>query len=327
METSIVLLRNSERASYRRCRLRWDWSYNRRLAPVRDAGALSFGRMVHESLEAYYPPGIKRGIHPAKTFKKLYLQSEIGFDQWDDEGNKVNALELGTAMLEGYVDLWGKEDYVEIIQPELPIEVDVLDRQGHYICTWVGRSDAAYRDLRNNRIGFFEHKTAKTIDDELRINSGYGEQGLSYWWAGDIYFHHHKILKPNEHVDHVLFNWLRKHLPDDRPKNQFGHSLNKDGSVSKRQPRPLFHRYKLEFGPDEMDMINSRIRSEAWEMAQVRAGKLPIYKNPTMNCSWDCPFKDPCELHEMGQDYETMLELEYIHWNPYETHELEGEKQ
>lgn len=326
MGDQTIFLRNSERATYRRCRLKWQWSYQRGLQPERVKGALTFGTLIHEALAAYYPPGIKRGVHPAKTFERLHKENARHFSQWDEDGERYDALELGLAMCEGYVETYGKDEVVEIIKPEIPISIDVYDRHGNYLVTWVGRGDAAYRNRSTLRIGFLEHKTAKTIEEELRINSGYGEQGLSYWWAGDTYFRHEGWLKDDQHLDHVMFNWLRKGLPDDRPKNEHGHALNKDGTVSKRQPKPLFHRWPLEFGPAEMDSINWRIRAEAWEMAQVKAGKLPIYKNPTMDCKWECAFKEACEVHEMGGDWESILELEFQHWDPYSDHNLLEEK-
>lgn len=365
-DQEVVLLRNSERASYRRCRQRWYWSYVQRLSTPREGGALAFGSLVHAALEHYYIPGRKRGVHPAETFEKLYIADAKQISQWDDEDNKWDALELGISMLNGYVEEYGPEDWMEIIQPEMPLAIDVFDRQGNYLVTWIGKSDALFWDLRPRRktLGMLEHKTAKTIEDEVRVNSGYGEQGLSYWWACDLHFHHTGDLKDDQHINYVLFNWLRKGMPDLRPVNEDGHHLNlprKDvlkakagelgmavagstveaymtalegkginpwllGEVSKKQPRPLYRRFPLEFGITELESINKRIRAEAWEMAQVKANKLPIYKNPTKDCSWDCQFAVPCQIHEMGGDYESVFELEYTTWNPYDYVELEEEK-
>lgn len=363
--SELVLMRNSERSTYRRCRLKWHWTYNLRLAPEREKGALTFGTLVHEALAAYYPPGRKRGPAPAGTFEKLYTQHAREFAQWDEEGNRHDAAELGVSMLEEYVAKYGKDDHINIIQPEIPLAVDVYDRQGKYLVTWVGRGDAAYRNLQTNRLGFLEHKTAKSIPPEgdVRINTGYGEQGLSYWWGGDQVFRHQGLLKKGEHLDHVLFNWLKKSMPDDRPRNEAGHALNKPkkdalvakarelglsqrgtvdslmaalqaagedpwqlGEPSKRQPRANLVRFPLYFGPSEMNTINQRIRGEAWEMAQVRAGKLPLLKNPTKDCDWDCPFVAACELHEMGADWQSVLDFEFVEWNPYSDHELLEEK-
>jgi hypothetical protein len=98
------------------------------------------------------------------------------------------------------------------------------------------------------------------------------------------------------------------------------------GEPSKLQPKPLFARFALDFGQREKASINRRIRVEAGEMARCRAGLLPIYKNPTKDCKWDCSFKDACEIHEMGGDFESVLDFEFTEWNPYDGHELLEEK-
>lgn len=364
-------MRNSERSSYRRCRQKWDWLYNGRRQPDRPKGALSFGTLVHTALAEYYVPGRVRGAHPARTFEKEFEKHSRQFEQWDEEGNRFDAVELGVTMLEGYVNEYGKEDYIEIIQPEVPLAVDVYDKKGNYLVTWVGRGDALYRDLlasRKNRdvIRFLEHKTAKSIEDEVSVISGYGEQGLSYWWAGSLVAQHEGLLRPEAMIDGVMFNWLRKGIPDTRPVNEDGHRLNlpkKDallaachdrhieipkkatiealtsllhaagvdsrlfGEPSSRQPKPLFHRHHLELGSRELAQIARRIRLEAYEMRMAREGKLPIYKNPTKDCRWDCPAKDACEVHEMGGDWEAILDMEFVEWDPYEGHELLEERE
>lgn len=366
METP-VFLRNSERKTYRTCRQMWEWKYVRRLSAPRQRGALTFGTGVHVALEHRYPPGTERGPHPAITFEKWFMENEHAFAQWDDEGNRFDALELGLAMLNGYVEQWGDDDHIRIIAPEMPLRLDIYDKRGNYLCTWVGKTDAAYEDLSKRRkgrrrIGFFEHKTAKVIEQNLRINSGYGDQGLSYAWGGSIVLRDMGILEPGENVDHILFNWLRKGMPDDRPRNEQGFALNKPtkdallsfladkgttvpartkvddlllmvealgqdpallGEPSKVQPSPLLDRYELDYGDGAMVETERRIRAEAWERAQVRAGKLPIYKSPSKDCSWQCEFVEVCELHEMGEDFESMLELEFESWDPYEDHETE----
>lgn len=359
-EESLVLMRNSERSTYRDCGLKWHWSYNLRLASPRSKGALTFGSMCHDALEVYYPPGKKRGPHPAQTFIELFDAQPEKFDQWDDEGNRVPARDMGIAMLEGYVDEYGQDINIEILQPEIPMQIDIIDRHGNYVCTWVGKGDAAYRDLTTGRVGFLEHKTAKIVPDEVPVNSGYGDQGLAYYWAGEQWFRHQGWLKKNEHLSHIEFNWLRKGLPDARPKNAEGLALNKPskaalttacelaglpskgtidvlvgrlllsgwtqsdvdllGEVSKTQSSKLFHRFRLDFGPGQLAMINQRMRDEARMMAMARAGEIPILKNPNKDCSWKCEFKDACELHEMGADFQSILDLEMVKWDPYEDH-------
>lgn len=370
MPEQLVLLRNSERSKYRRCRLAWKWSYVERRGSPRSKGALVFGTDIHASLRGWYPPGLKRGVHPAKTFDKIFKANRDAYAQWDDEGNRIEAYDLGMSMLEDYVDTYGRDGNIKIIAPEQVITIDVMDKQGNYLCTWVGQVDAMYEDLaRSTRsrpcIGMLEHKTAKTIDEELAVVSGYGEQGLSYVWAADLHARHEGWLQPGQHVTHVRFNWLKKSLADERPRNAAGHVLNKPtkpaliqaadmkrleypkkatmeemttiladagvsvellGEPSKRQPGPRFHRFDLNLMGNELTELNQRIRAEAWEMAQVKQGKLPIYKNPTKDCKWDCEFHEVCELHSMGVEWEDMMNLEFTTWNPYLEHELELER-
>lgn len=312
-------------------------------------------------MELRYPPGRKRGPHPARSFEQLYNAERASFSQWDEEGNKVDALELGVAMLEGYVEEYGTDDHIEIIAPEMAFHVHIFAKNGTYLATWVGRTDAAFIDLskstRNRKsIGLFEHKTGKTIEEFVRIVSQYGDQAVAYWWVGSQVFHDKGVIPPSEQIDHVLFNWLKKSLPSSKVRNAEGHTLNKPtkdrlveecerlhlaipkkatvatltdllagagvdvpqlGEVSKVQPRPLFHRQALDLGDASLEQIGWRISAEAWERQQMREGKLPVYKNPSRDCGM-CQFQDVCELHEIGQDWQSVLDLEFIHWNPYE---------
>lgn len=326
-------------------------------------GALTFGSMAHNALEAWYPPGNKRGVHPAETFAKLYHEQQSDYDQWDEEGNSVNALDLGVGMMNHYVEHWGEDSHLEIIQPEMTFAIDVYDKAGRYLCTFVGTIDGPARNKQTGRVVLLEHKTAKSLQ-EIHINSQYGEQGLGYWWAATMWLRHLGELGPDELIDGVMFNVLRKALKDERPVNAQGHHLNKPkkdalvaavlaanpsaapakvkkakvddlmewledhgidpaqfGEPSKNQPPPYFDRQELILGTAELQNYATRLRSEAYEMALVRKGKLPIYKNPSADCSWKCAFKDVCEVHEMGGDWEGMLEFDFKPWDPYADHE------
>jgi hypothetical protein len=362
----LILSRGSELRTFRRCRLKWHWNYQKRLDPKRKKGALTFGTLVHKALEVYYPPGRERGPHPAETFEGLFVDNVEQFDQWDEEGNKIDALELGVAMLQGYVKRWGEDDYIEIIAPEQPFEIDVYDENDNYLVTFVGIFDTIALSHKTGRVFILEHKTAKSIKD-VRINSGYGDQGLGYCWAANYWLRDNGVLKKRESVDGVMFNFLRKALPSDKPLDKMGRVLNKPkkerlmlecasigisvvnprtvegatralkeygyddyqiaqlGEVSKVQAPPLFQRQELIIDESTLATFEKRIRKQAFDMQKVREKRLPIYKNPTMDCEWDCPFVNACELHEMGGDWQSMLDLEFSKWEPYEFHELEEE--
>lgn len=359
-------MRNSERVSFRRCGFKWDLSYNRRLEPTRSRPALTFGTLIHASLEPWYPPGVKRGIHPAETFAKLYSELDDPFTIFDDEGERVSAYDMGMAMCEGYVEQWGEEPHIEVIAPEQSMEIDIFDRQGNYLCTWVGQGDLLIRNLKTERLGWYEHKTSKEHVEEVPVNSQYGDQGVAYAWAGAHWMKHHGIMAEDDFVDSVTYNFLRKTVPDSRPRSPQGHYLNKPskdalkaacvreglsdkgtiaalsdrleeagwsveqieqlGEPSKNQPSPRYSRFRMDLFPQHLVNFDKRVRQEAWMMAQVRAGKAPVIKNPTRDCRWECDFRDACELHEMGGDWELVLEYDFTEWNPYDNHLILQEK-
>lgn len=315
-----VLLRTSERRDWKRCRWRWNLGYNKGYTPKEDKPALRFGDLVHQALAIYYPPGTERGPHPAETFQKLYNEEANKYGDFgvrhDEEW--LNAEELGIEMLEHYVEVYGADPMIEVIAPELPFAIDLYTRDGkRYLVTAVGTFDALYRNLRLNRIGLLEHKTTVSIDKKLKALP-LDEQAGSYWALAGMALRQSGYLGEHEDIDHIYYNFLRKAKRDTRPQNERGQFLNKDGSISKQQPPPYFKRQPIY--RDEPDRRNLlwRLRAEAWEMSLARAGKLPIYKNPTDDCSWDCPFYDVCELHETGADWESMLELAYEIQDPYE---------
>lgn len=322
----IVYLRTSERNTYRRCRQRWYWQYAGQLQPKTSASALRFGTLIHKALAAWYPPGRKRGTHPREAFEALFAEEGHIFGQWDEDGMKADPLTLGLTMCDGYVKQYGKDPDIEILQPEMAFKLHIYDRQGNYLCTYVGRYDAIYMRRSVKRIGIMEHKTCKSMPGKpVRVNSFYGEQGLTYWWAANQYLREIGWLKKDKFLEEILYNFLRKGLPDERKKDANGYALNLDGTISKKQPAKLFHRDPLKVGRNELKNIERRIRGEAWEIQQARQGKLPIIKSPSMDCDWDCPFIDVCELHEMGGDYKSVLKLEFQPYDPYSDYELEFE--
>jgi Zierdtviridae exonuclease len=92
------------------------------------------------------------------------------------------------------------------------------------------------------------------------------------------------------------------------------------GDRSKVQPGPLFMREEIHRTSAEQRTQLRRIQSEALHMQAVREGLLPIVKNPTRDCSWDCDFFNVCELQERGGDYKTTIEVAFKQEDPYADH-------
>jgi hypothetical protein len=315
------MVRTTERRMFAQCRQRWWWTFVECLQPIDAAAPLKFGDIVHQALALYYKPGKRRGPHPAKSFIQVLDEQFEDFGFKDSNGIWTEARDLGVEMLTNYVDRWGKDSHIEVISPEMPAEVDVYNSKGKYVCTYVLKFDAVIRDLNNGQLGLFEHKTAKAIStSHLPLD----EQGGTYWTFATPWLRAQGILGPSDEIKFILYNFLRKGKKDDRPTNEHGQALNKNGSVSKNQPSKLFLRQPIYRSEHDRESTLSRVRAQSWEMGKARQGKLPIYKNPAgqfpdQHCN-TCAFRDMCELHETGGDWETIRDLTMTHWEPYADH-------
>lgn len=336
-QTKRVFRRTTERKTFANCRWAWNWSFNNRWEARRQKPALVFGGLVHDGLAGWYIPGRKRGVHPAKTFHRLYNeQAEASggeFDVFVDD-EKVDALELGVTMLNGYVDRWGNDDHINVISSELHFEVDIYDRFGKYMFTYVGSFDLAFEDLNNGQFGLIETKTAAAINTRFLSMD---EQAGSYWAFAPLVLQNLGKIPSGQDIHFIQYNFLRKGMPDLRPTNAAGARLNKPtakelkefgsdypGSPSKRQPPPLFDRTKVYRDTADRENLLYRSRAQAYEMAQVTAGKMPLYKNPSASypnqMCLGCEFGDVCEMHETGGNWEELARLTMGTWDPYEDH-------
>lgn len=332
MSEETIFLRTSERVTYTRCKQKWWWEFIERLKPISVANPLRFGDLVHQALAAFYRPGsphkVKRGPKPHLTFKKLYqkqLEEHSEFGQKTEDEEWVNALDLGIEMLKNYVERYGLDDRYEVVAPEVSFEIDIFDEDEEYVCTYAGTFDAVVRDTQTNEIGLLEHKTAKSISTGFLTMD---EQAGSYWAYAEDYLREKKVLKPKQHLDFILYNYLRKGKKDDRHQNNKGQYLNKDGSVSKQQGTPLFHREIIYRTQDNRRNTMLRVIDQAREMKMVRDGDLPVYKSIINGCSgmFGCNFRDFCEVQEAGGDWESLRDATMTKWDPYKDHEFKEEE-
>lgn len=322
--SELPLVRTSERLSFKRCRLRWKWGYLDRLRKIDQARALRFGRMVHEALEEYYIPGRKRGPHPVRTFLKIFDDQlgEHGYDwgQQDEEEQWIEARELGEDMLTRYVEHWRAEDkFWEVVSPELSAKVLVRSKRGKPMAWYLIRFDIVIFHHGRGKYLFVDHKTARSIPDpeEKELD----EQCGAYWTFGPDWLRENEYLPVNAKIAGFLYNYLRKAKGDSRPQNEKGQYLNKDGSVSKRQPSPYFERFPVYRDSADRENVMYRVRAEIHEMNLARKGKIGIPKNPMFGGVYGCPtcpFYGPCTLHESGGDWEELMSMTHEVGDPYE---------
>lgn len=363
-----VMLRTSERTTFTRCRMKWHWAYNEKLKAKQTSAPLRFGTLVHDALAEFYRPGKKRGPLPAKTFNKLYktqLTELQSFNIVDEEGKWEEAGDLGNAMLTHYIETYGKDEHLEVIAPELAFQIDVTDSKGKVLFTYVGTFDAVIKDhsKRRPQLGLFEHKTAKTIQTSHLWSD---EQAGSYWAYAPDWLKSQGVLGPNDNLDFMLYNFMRKAKKDERPHDEHGRYLNqptKDvllqtvanqginvvkstvvaelktmldnagvnwqllGEVSKDQPPAYFHRETVMRDAAEGANLMQRVKQQAREMKLVRAGKLDVYKNFMPDCARYCEFRDLCELHETNAPgVKSFKKAMFTTWDPYGDHTEEKDE-
>jgi hypothetical protein len=321
--TKVPIIRTSERSSFRRCPQQWWWAYREGWTPkVKQADARWFGIGVHIALHgpgpAWYMPGKKRGPSPADTFDK-WCGNEIGYAKTylgDDYDEPVweDAHELGVVILEEYVKYWGKDSQWRVVATERPFSVDLV-RRNKRVATFRSRWDGVVRNLNDGRLYLLETKTASQISLPYLILD---DQAGSYWAvAGDV-LREDGTLEPDEQIAGIIYNFLKKVMPDTRPQNEGGAYLNKDNTVSKRQPKPPFIREVVERGPTERYTQLTRLTDEVEIMNAVRTGKIPLTKNTTRDCTW-CDFFIPCQLHERGsKNWLTVMKADFRRQDPYE---------
>lgn len=324
----LPLLRTSERSSFKRCRWQWYWGYVEERSPHSPKPALRFGSLIHRALADYYKPGIRRGPHPALTFEKLYeeeLKIDTRFGMRDEDDKWIEAGDLGVGMMNNYIDTYGKDDEWEVLVTEQRISM-VVNIDGKPAFEYVGTPDGVWRNRSTKKLWMPDHKTtvANRIDTRyLRLD----DQASAYWTWGVDWLYQQGMLKPNQKLAGMLFNYLRKAVPnDERSRNEKGQYLNKDGSVSKAQPAPYFVRQPVFRDEYEREMTRERAVQEFHEMQAVRAGSLPAYKTPSMfNCP-NCWLLDICELHEVGANYQELVDGTSKVWSPYSDYEIEAER-
>jgi len=334
-------LRTSERTTLKACEFRWDMTYGHDMEPITAAPALRFGSLVHGALAAYYKPGIKRGPHPAKTFRKLYaaeLETAEAMGFRDEDGNWQEAGGLGEAMMNNYVEEYGSDDKWEVIATEMPFSVTVMQevvtmKDGLQMKPWfnyVGVLDGVWRDRSTKRLWIPDHKTTSgiggTVDHpNIPPYLQMDDQAGAYWSFGVEYLIQQGILKDPKQLAGMLYNFMRKAMPDERPykivKGKRLH-LNQDGSISKRQPPPFFMRLPIMRDEYDREQAKQRTLEEYRRIELLQQGELNVTKSPGMFTCVTCPVRDICELHETGHDWSSMYNETMRPWDPYAQHEI-----
>jgi hypothetical protein len=372
-----IRVRNSERGTMDKCPQRWWWSWRDGLRPKETAKALWFGTGIHLALAHYYAPGIKRRKDFIDVWRAYadeeanYMRVKIG---GIDEDMFIEARALGESMLTQYVVEYNHDKNWDVIATEQSFELRVpyrFDGLHPLIAEQLtarfgdafflnGTFDGVYRDKRDKRIKLMEHKTAASISvGHLPMDN----QAGTYWMVAQAVGRKQGWLASRENISEITYNFLRKALPDPRPRDDKGYCLNKPskqayidaldslvewpttsrgtikyptvevleemadehgivvlGERSKSQPPPLFERHGIKRTPAQRVMQLYRLQAEVNKMLMLREGILDITKSPSRDTCPMCPYREMCELHESGSDWEGYRDSMFRSDDPYADH-------
>lgn len=304
--TGAPMLRTSERGDFKRCPFLWHTTWVRGLRARREPTWAILGKSVHAGLEARYLPGGKsRGKvgDMLEAFEAALGKEErrVYTEGLEMETEIVDMRTLGRAMLIGYAEYFGKDSHWKVVHTEQPFQINVPHPdEDRVLVVYCGTWDMVVWDMLEKVFKVVDHKTRKAFPQNWSFYT-INDQAGSYLWVAPEVLVHLGLLKKKDRIEGLIFNALRKKMPDERPTNAKGEYLNKDGSVSKMQPAPLFHREEVYRSPQERVTQARRVQSEALAMEKMINGELPIWKTPTEDCN-RCPILDYCQLHEQDEE-------------------------
>jgi hypothetical protein len=178
--------------------------------------------------------GRKRGPHPRKIFEKVFKEDAAKQEKWMRQGKLFNPdteewmdmRELGCTLLDEYVEHYGSDENWEVLATEHAFHAPVYDSRDKLLFVYVGVVDLIVKDHYNNFVGLVDHKT--TRDDPTKKGDALvlDEQTSAYWAHGQDAMRAAGLLK--RELDGIIFNFLKKGKPDERPVNELGQPLNKD---------------------------------------------------------------------------------------------------
>lgn len=314
-------IRSSERKDKKRCEKKWYWAWRRGLV-LRSArfGALELGTWVHEALARWYGPGVKRHGDLAEHFQIVadaaYELARRGKTPEHVLDKAEELIALGTAMLEAYQKHYGRDGDVRILAVEIPLDFSFSATVRHAL-----KPDAVFLDADDD-VWLLETKTAATVKTEHLVID---DQARPYGAMAERALRNLGLIEKYQRFRGILYNFLRKGLPDERQTNAQGKYLNKNGTVSARQPPPLFVRKEITMTRAAKVRTLERVQRETIEIAELtmrlRDGTVKPHeldKTPHHSCPRTCDFFAMCVAEEEGANIRLMERTMFIRRNPYE---------
>jgi hypothetical protein len=253
---------------------------------------------------------------------------------------------------------FGEDSQWEVLDSEGTFQIDVPHptKPGEVLVVYCGTWDVVVYDMVEKVYKVIDHKTRRSFPSNWEFYT-INDQAGSYLWVAPEVLVAKGIFKGDEAIEGLVFNALRKALPDTRPRSADGLARNNPkkehyhealdaakvpyssrdtiavlnalatqagltvlGEVSARQPAELFHREPVYRSPEERVTQARRVQAEAYQMNLIRKGKMVATKTPTEDCI-RCPVFEMCQLHEQSpEEAEEFAANTYVIRDPYRDH-------
>lgn len=342
-----IIIRTSDRISFKQCRRKWGWSSHlkRNLGPKSLAGPLWFGSAIHYALEDFH--GHNRFGKPSVAFRAYCISTSKQFGR-DLPLDAQELYQLGIQMMDYYTDHWLRFRKVNPIYwedgvPQVEVNFEIpLPLEEHPLLAEYARANGAdcvlYRGTidgvsidADGCLWIKEYKTAKLAEQNHYQTD---PQVTTYVWAAS-----HIYNRPVIGVEYWQFVKKAPEPPRVLSSGKISTASNLVSSYplyyqaledmyGDPNRAPKENKEKLaQIGAAETEfkdrfVLMERIRRNE-HMSNAEAVKillecedmlnpdLPLYPNPTRDCSRMCSFLGACVTMDDGGDWEYELELEF----------------
>lgn len=300
-----MIISVTERGTFKRCRLMWDYSsFSRQsLTSLRPPTALAFGTLVHKIHEEWLlnidePVAdivIRVAADTQREIEQQYIDRVgVGPDARELEAF-LDQVALAHEMFSNYEERWGASlpEGMTLIKPEQTIALPIPGTE--HPCKYVhATGDASCADCEN---GVSHHLLEGTLDALMQDD------------AGRLWILERKTYNSKPRVDNMQMNdqflaylWALTKLD----MGEVG-GIIYDGMwkrfKEKRNLEDLFFRTPLIRSPEEIENFSVQLRDEALDMENPR-----IYRNARWEGCWDCQFVKLCQAEFRGEDADYVKE-------------------
>jgi hypothetical protein len=355
-DSNLLEVHTSDLQNFLRCRRKWNWQSRLRenLIAIGSAiGPLWFGSGIHFALEDYH--GWRRWQDPREAFAAYYdafKESELpvdhdtlldlGFGMLDyyhrhwlpthpDEYQTLWVNDLPQVEVDVHIPLnqllWDYAEAAGRLTDVLKLLLTTVEIV--YSLTF----DRVVLDVYDRILGV-DYKTARQIDTGKLANDF--NVGAYHWGLTKFY---------QDQAEGMIWQQFLKDVPHPPKRLVNGtFSQNKQQNTTYMLYREALIKRFGKVPAQYIEFLNYLSNQQTYEgdkfirrdiqrrnKAQSQSTEtkilqitldmfdaaLPLYPNPTRDCSWDCPFKDPCLAMDDGSDFSYMLSTAYTQWKGY----------